>query len=216
MSSLARLKTSRKVAILAKGPTLGKFQGIDGEVWGLNQIGLTHDLTRLFVMDDLKMRMPLWDAEFDTWSKDYDKPIITSKAYPEWPTSERFPIEAVAKFFGLPLGISFYSTVDYMIALAIYEGYDVIKLYGVDCTQAKREETARCSIARWIAVAQAHGVRVEAQSGSFFTWYTNTGHCYESGLYGYAGPPRIEDLCDTETNTSMAHTTSSATEVDSR
>ena len=185
-----------KVCILAKGPTLSRYPGRDGykEVWGLNQLGLAHDLDRLFVMDDLKMRMPAWDPDLPEALMDYKQPIVTSKVYEEWPASVRFPIEDVSKFFGLPLGISFYSTVDYMIALAVFEGYDVIELFGVDCANPKREETTRCSIARWIAVAQDRGVRVKTLPGSFFQWYTQTGVCYEQGLYGYAGAPRIEDL----------------------
>jgi hypothetical protein len=197
-----------RLAILAKGPTLQRYPGRDGykEVWGLNQLGLTRDLDRLFVMDDLVLRMPAWDADLPEALKHYPRPIVTSKVYEDWPTAQRFPIEEVAKHFGLPLGISMYSTVDYMIALGVYEGYDVIELFGVDCTQAKREERERASIARWIAVAQNAGVRVIAQPQSFFYWYTNTGVCYEHGMYGYAGPPRIESLCDTKTNTSTAHT----------
>jgi len=145
-------------------------------------------------MDDLKLRMPEWDPDLPERLKRYEGRIITSRAYPEWPTSEAFPLKDVAGHFGLPLGISFYSTVDYMIAHAIYEGFGLIDLYGVDCVQPRRDERERVSIAGWIKVAQMEGIRVIAQSGSFFKWYTDTGTCYEHGLYGYAGPPRIEDL----------------------
>jgi hypothetical protein len=186
-----------KVAILAKGDSLKRYPGRGGfdEVWGLNQLGQSLDLDKLFVMDDLKARLPHWTGpEFPEWLKSYDKPIITSRDYAEWPTSERFPLEDVAKDFGLPLGISFYSTPEYMIALAIHQGFECIELFGVDCANPKREETVRVSIGRWIAVAQARGVRVVTYPGSFFQWYTAPGICYEKGLYGYVGAPRIEEL----------------------
>lgn len=185
------------VAILAKGDTLKLFPGREpySEVWGLNQICLTHDLDRLFVMDDLKLRMPAWDEHLPVMLKSYPKPIWTSRRYEEWPTSVEFPIREVARHFGNPLGLSFYSTVDYMIALAIYEGHDM-ELFGVDCISPRREETVRCSIARWIAVAQSKGLKVKTHPGSFFHWFTVTGICYEKGMYGYAGPPRIEELCE--------------------
>ena len=183
-----------RVAILAKGKTLSNYsEGFD-EVWGLNQLGMTHDLDKLFVMDDLKQRMPIWDPMLPEWLQTYEGEIVTSRVYEEWPTAIRFPIEAVAKHFGLPLGISFYSTVDYMIALAIFQGMSEIHLFGVDCADPKREETVRCSIARWIAVAQNNNIKVITQDGSFFHWFTVTGICYENGLYGYAGAPRIENL----------------------
>jgi len=145
-------------------------------------------------MDDLLLRLPAWDPALPEALKFYKGRLITSRKYPEWPASEEYPLTKVSGYFGLPLGISFYSTVDYMIALAVYEGYEVIDLYGVDCANPKREETVRCSIARWIAVAQSSGVRVTTCPGSFFHWFTVTGICYEQGLYGYAGPPRIENL----------------------
>lgn len=145
-------------------------------------------------MDDLKLRMPKWDKALPEMLKGYPGRIVTSRVYPEWPTSEAFPIREVSGMFGLPLGISFYSTVDYMIALAIYEGVEEIDLFGVDCMEPKRDERERVSIGRWIAVAQARGVHVKTHGTSFFNWYTVPGVCYEQGLYGYAGPPRIEEL----------------------
>jgi len=183
-----------RIALLAKGPTLSQFEGEYDEVWGLNQLCKSHDLTRLFVMDDLIYRMPAWDADLPEWLKTYDKPIITSRAYPEWPTSVEYPIRDVCQEFGLPLGMAMYSTVDYMIALGIHEKVDQMDLYGIDCSHPKREERTRVSIAMWIGVAMSKGVRVTTKPGSFFQWYTQSGVAYEQGLYGYAGPPRIEDL----------------------
>jgi len=181
---------------LAKGPSLARFSGQEGftEVWGLNQIAKSHDLDLLFVMDDLVHRMPAWDKDFPGWLKFYDKPIMTSKTYPEWPTSIRYPIEEHCRKFGLPLGMAMYSTVDYMLAYGILKGVEEMHLYGVDCNHPKREERARVSIAMWIGVAQSLGIRVVTQKESFFNWYTIPGVAYEQGLYGYAGPPRIEDL----------------------
>jgi len=183
-----------RIAILAKGPSLKEFSGDFDQVWGLNQLGRSHDLDKLFVMDDLKSRMPFWDAELPEWLKTYEKPIITSKVYEEWPTAERFPIEDVAQHFGLPLGISMYSSVDYMLALAIYQGADEIHLFGVDCSDPKREETVRVGIGLWIGVAMGRGICVKTCPGSFYQWFTVTGICYEKGLYGYVGAPRIESL----------------------
>lgn len=192
-----------KIAILAKGSTLQEYPGKDryDEVWGLNQLGRTYIVDKLFVMDDLIYRMPTWAGEeFVDFLKTYDKPIITSQAYDDWPTSESFPIEDVAKHFGMPLGISMYSTVDYMLAYAVYIGVKEIDLFGVDCARPGRDETMRVSIGRWIAVAQANGIKVNTRPGSFFQWYTVPGICHERGLYGYNGAPRIENLVDHKLN----------------
>ena len=157
------------------------------------------DIDRLFVMDDLKLRMPFYAGyEFVEFLKKYRRPIITSKAYPEWPTSENYPILEVAHHFGLPLGISMYSTVDYMIALAIYEGATGIDLFGVDMMTKQGDEHMRCSTWGWITAALARGILVRTFVGSYFQYITNVGIAMEAGLYGYAQKPKIEDLVNTD------------------
>jgi hypothetical protein len=193
-----------KVAILANGETVQNYskrlshlpRKYD-EVWCLNQIGTWKglDVDKCFVMDDLKLRMPFYAGyEFCEWLKTYDKPIITSKAYPEWPTSEDYPIREIAKYFGIPLGISMYSTPDYMIALAIYIGATGIDLFGVDMRSSTMSLEMRASTAQWIGAAHARGVLVRTFVGSWFQYFTNPGVAMECGLYGYAQRPRIEDL----------------------
>lgn len=194
-----------RVAILANGetvrnytsnPTITKYD----QVWGLNQQaswkGITLD--KCFIMDDLKLRMPYYAGfDFVNWLKTYKQPIITSRKYEEWPTAEEYPIKEIAHYFGLPLGISMYSTPDYMIALAIYEGATHIDLFGVDMAKQGPIEM-KLGTAAWIAAALARGVLVRSFVGSLFQYLTNPGICMEQGLYGYARRPRIEDLVNTE------------------
>jgi len=189
-----------RIALLAKGPTLKDYPGPEDfdEVWGLNQLAQSHELDKLFVMDDLVYRMPAWDSKLPEWLKSYDGTIITSRAYGDWPTAVEYPLQDVCNTFGLPLGMCMYSTVDYMLALAIYKGADQIDLFGIDCANPKREERTRVSIAMWIGIAQASGIKVTSYPGSFYQWYTVPGVAYEQGLYGYAGPPRIEELREKE------------------
>lgn len=195
-----------KIAILANGETAKNFtkrlshlpKKYD-QVWCLNQQATWQgiDVDKCFVMDDLKLRMPFYAGyEFCEWLKTYDKPIVTSRAYEEWPTSEAFPIKEIAHYFGLPLGISMYSTPDYMIALAIYEGATHIDLFGVDMASDRGPMEMRCSTAQWIGAAHARGVLVRTFVGSFFQFFTNPGQVMECGLYGYVQKPRIEDLAN--------------------
>lgn len=196
-----------KIAILANGETVQQFTKTGAikpkydEVWGLNQQASWQGLTldRCFIMDDLRMRMPFYSGyDFINWLKDYKGRVITSKAYPEFPTSEDFPIESVAHYFGLPLGIAMYSTVDYMIALAIYEGATQIDLYGVDMTSKTAPTEMLLGTALWIGAAQARGVFVRTFVGSLFQFITNPGVALEAGLYGYVQSPRIENLVNNE------------------
>lgn len=194
-----------KIAIIANGPsnknytdnpTIVKYD----EVWGLNQIATWTGikLDKCFVMDDLKMRMPFYAGhDFVNWLKTYKQPIITSQQYDEWPTSEAYPIVEIAHYFGLPLGISMYSTPDYMIALAIYNGATKIDLFGVDMCEPG-DEIMRLGTAQWIGAAHARGVLVRTFVGSFMQYITNPGVALEKGLYGYVSRPRLEELVNTD------------------
>lgn len=191
-----------KVAILAKGKSIRDFPGREGfdEVWGLNQIGQSHDLDRLFVMDDLNDRLPHYNGpEFPEWLKTYPGRLITSRALPDWPTSEAYPITEVARSVGgMPLAAAFYSTPDYMIALAIHERVRELWLYGVDCRSPLFAEV-QASIALWLGFAMARGIRVVTTPLSAFQAWTNGGYAMDHGLYGYVEKPRIEHLAGVAT-----------------
>ena len=190
-----------RIAILANGQSLEHF-GSDqalvkaDQVWGLNKQAAIKDmqLDRCFVMDDLKLRMPFYAGhDFTDWLKTYPLPIITSRAYPEWPTSENYPIQEICHYFGLPLGIAMYSTPDYMIALAIHEGATHIDLFGVDMQQ-KEVSSMHLATAHWIGAAEARGVFIQTFQDSIFQSLTNVGVSMEHGLYGYVRKPKIEDF----------------------
>lgn len=188
-----------KIAILASGTTLDNFKDHSTEyveVWGCNQQATMKNLTldKCFIMDDLKYRMPYYGThDFTEWLKDYKQPIVTSKKYEEWPTSEEYPIVEICQYFGLPLGICMYSTPDYMIALAIYKGAEQIDVFGVDRCGPGPDEM-KMATAGWMMVAHARKVLVNTFPGSIFQFVTNPGIMMEHGLYGYVGRPRIEDL----------------------
>ena len=196
---------SKRVAILAMGESISKYPGRGGdeyklpydEVWALNGMAFwpgCDDIDRLYVMDDLVHRLPHYcSSELPKGLKKYEKRIITSRAYPEWPTAEAFPIEDCVKRFGLPLGIAMYSTPDWMIAHAIMQGFTHIDLFGVD-NQDKAAAEMRSSTAMWIGVAMSNGVVVSSFTGSHHQFFTSTAVALEFGIYGYAFRPRIENL----------------------
>ncbi len=192
-----------RLAILAMGTSIKSYPGRGGdqyknpydEVWALNGMAFfpdCQDIERLYAMDDFVYRMPYYSSpEVAESLKKYEKRIITSRVYKDWPTSERFPIEDCVKEFGLPLGISMYSTPDYMIAHAIMDDFTSIDLFGVDNLDRAVDEM-RSSTSKWIGVAQARGVTVNTYTGSHHQYHTSTAVCMEFGLYGYAFKPRIE------------------------
>jgi hypothetical protein len=196
-----------RIAILANGETVNNFinnptihKDRYDQVWGLNQQGTWKGLKldKLFVMDDLKLRMPYYAGpDFMNWLKTYPGEIVTSRAYEEYPQAVEFPIKDVAHYFGMPLGAAMYSTPDYMIALGIFEGATQLDLFGVDMAGEGPIEM-KLGTAQWIGAAHARGVLVRTFVGSLFQFVTNPGVSLEQGLYGYAKRPRIEELVNTD------------------
>ena len=192
-----------RIAILANGKSVEAFTRNTYEipydkVWGLNQQATWKGITldKCFVMDDLQMRLPYYTGyDFANWLKTYEQPIITSQAYPEWPTSESYPIKDICECFG-PAGMAMYSSPDYMIALAVYEGATEIDLLGVDLNDPQALLEMQIGTAQWIGIAQARGVLVHTGIGSIFQYLTEPGHFIERGMYGYSKRPRVEDMID--------------------
>jgi len=214
-----------RLAILACGKSIEKYPGRGGdqyknpydEVWALNGMAFwpgCEDIDKLYVMDDLVHRLPYYtNPELPDSLKKYEKRIITSRVYSDWPTSERFPIEDCVKEFGLPLGIAMYSTPDYMLAHAIMEGFSSIDLFGVDNQEKAVAEMSQAT-AKWIGVAQSRGIKVNTCQGSVHQLSTSTAFAHEFGLYGFAFRPRIESFIFpgdelTEENDGNSHTTDS-------
>lgn len=195
----------KRVAIIARGPSSAKYPGKQygyDEVWTLNQLvhQFEDEIDRLFVMDDLKTRAPFYGndgPEFVQWLVyEYKGVVITSNKYDSLPDNfYEYPLTEICADFGIRIGTACYSTPDYMIALAIHEGFTHIDLFGVDMSHPLAPELMRNATSLWIGVAQGRGVHVRAFQGSYYENFLHTGQTLEIGLYGYdRARPRIEHL----------------------
>ena len=135
-----------KTAFFHECMMTGKPKGVANEVWAINKLGviIKHDV--VWRMDDLSEVVDCNEKLFsggclgkeaedihtqiDTWMKNHDKPIITSKAYPEiYPTSVEYPLEAVIN----KIGFSYFRTTPaYAAAFAIYIGVKQLRVFGCD------------------------------------------------------------------------------------
>jgi hypothetical protein len=71
--------------------------------------------------------------------------------------SVKYPVEEIISEFGIDY---FQSSVDFMLAMAIYEGYEEIYLYGVDMSVAGEYETQKPSGSFWLGVAKGRGINI--------------------------------------------------------
>lgn len=80
---------------------------------------------RALVETKIEVRRP---ADYLDWLRNFDGPVYMQSAHADIPNSVAYPYQPVIDLVGPYLT----STVAYMIALAILEGFEQIQLYGID------------------------------------------------------------------------------------
>lgn len=136
----------------------------DYEFWGLNNL---HEYfperpwTRWFNLHHPEHMKDDWYRSWPShqaWARTQKLlPIYTPTVWEDCPTSVRFPKEQVEEF---PFGHYHASSVDWMIALALREGFQTIALYGLNMTESGEPISARACIEFWLGMAAARGVEI--------------------------------------------------------
>lgn len=140
----------------------------DIEIWTLNEsvskrFGYIERVTRHFQLH------PLWncmregnqnDPEHSQWLRvQKDFPIYMQDHYDEIPMSVRYPKEEIFERFKISLDgpdhwREFDSTLPYMLALALYEGFDRIEIYGFEMGSETEYEYQRPNVHLWMGMAR--------------------------------------------------------------
>ena len=100
------------------------------------------------------------------WLKsEKDFPVYMQEVDPEVPGSTKYPLDEINKLFLSNLRwndgevIQFYtSTISYMIALAVYKGYEKIRLYGIEMSSSTEYQYQRDNVAFWAGVASQYAI----------------------------------------------------------
>jgi len=164
------------------------------EVWTVNAGLRAFNHDRVFIMDDLRVQAQRY-PKYAKWLKAHKKPIVTSTAYKEFPTSETYPIEEVLHLVGEDAW--FPNTIVYVIAYALLKGVKSLYLYGADFQYASlvhREEGSQAA-AYLIGMAKVLGMTTilspETTLLSPRGIKVIDGHSYRP-LYGYMKHPTIK------------------------
>jgi len=129
----------KSVTLIGKGSSeldyrLMTDKPVTDEVWGVNDIGMVYQLDRLWVMDDLK-KSPMKCPYFDEYLRQCNVPIITSRAYPEYPTSVAFPLKSALEHVGEGMTARLFgNTISYACIYAEMIGVTDLYVWGVDFT----------------------------------------------------------------------------------
>lgn len=168
MVARLNMETPRKVALVgfAKGTRhQAPFFDSDFEIWGLNELYLhIPRFDRWFQMHGRReLENNLRDERHLEWLQKCDKPIYMLKRHKNIPMSIAYPLkEMVAEF-----GEYFTHTVAYMLALAIYEEFKEIHLYGIEMSPPHYTRQ-RPNVEYLIGIAKGRGINVHIPEGSTF------------------------------------------------
>jgi hypothetical protein len=154
------------------------------ETWGVNAAGGVIQCDRIFHMDDVKVQEARAEAGNEkikhllAWMKEHPGPIMTSKAYPDYPGLVEYPLEEVVNHLG---STYFNNTVPYAIAYAAHTGVKELHLYGVDYTYPNimDAERGRACAEYWVRAAQERGCEVSVAQNSTLM------DAFQGAPYGY-------------------------------
>jgi hypothetical protein len=137
----------------------------DYEIWGITDNAI-RTLKRFDVLFDPHK---LSHAKKNKRLKNYyeilttlKQPIYMRRHFKQIPSSIQYPRTEIVKKYGE----LFFSSFDYMMALAIHLGYKEIYIYGIDMAVQQEYLYQRPSAMYWVGIARGSGIKVTIQKDS--------------------------------------------------
>lgn len=153
------------------------------EIWGLNELWkYLSRWDRWFELHKREVFAREGNREQDAhveWMRTQgpDKPIYMIEAFDDIPASREYPLKEMSERFFPGQRAYFTSTISYMLALAIAEGFEEIALYGIDLASDTEYSEQRPAAEYLIGLARGLGISVTIAPGSALL--------HSPGLYGY-------------------------------
>jgi hypothetical protein len=150
------------VALIGKGPgfELAPLKGKGVTTWGANDACGHRECDVVFWMDRCWEKDSLQDKVIKE-SVNLTKTLIYSTQ--EWddiPTSKKYPLEELTDYYGIDF---FNDSCCYMLALAIYQGFKRISLYGFNYAWGDMYKEERPGVEFWLGVAIASGITIDIE-----------------------------------------------------
>lgn len=162
-----------KVSIIGKGKGWN-LAPLTGQTWGITQLILRRSVSRVIDMNDYS----LWGPDE---ARDAKKARLKASAEGS-PYIDRgnYPLRDIVEYFGTDY---FSNTVDYALALAIFEGFKEIDLYGVNMANGTEYAYQKPGVDFWCGMAMGKGVKVRV-----FGEHSTIMKTRDGKLYGYGTP----------------------------
>ena len=189
-------RTKKKVAIVGFAPSSMTdvrqlFGDPDFEIWAINQLyiafpAITENATRWFQIHHRhSYDQAARDHKHHDWLAEQNRfPIYMQVKESDIPMSIEFPKDEITDHFGR----YFTNSISWQIALAIYEGFEAIHVYGVDMAQNEEYSEQRPSCEYFLGWARGAGIKVYIPDKSDL--------CKTTWLYPYEDDAPFRVKCD--------------------
>ena len=147
----------------------------EGERWGINNIIRAKPVSRVITSDPAD---DITVVETRKLAEESNTPFVGQ---------ENYPLKEIIKEFGTDY---FSCTLAYAIALAIYEGYQEIEIFGVNWDDTEEYNDQRAGIDFWCGFAKGRGVKITIQGTRAQAMQTRNGL-----LYGFGIPQGMTQIC---------------------
>jgi len=202
---------TRSVALAGFAPATRNqvYQSKADEVWSLNMIHSSKgmrgifplNIHRLFELHPKWMLQTAWYSTSDHWAWltkiKHHYPVYLIEDYPEIHNGVVYPLEAISERYlshykrGGDKFKYFTSSLCYMIAMALYEEFDVIEIYGFEMGSGTEYIYQKAAAEFWLGIAGQHADVVLPENSRLL----------RSGLYGFEGGQLVHPDVITEYRT---------------
>jgi hypothetical protein len=134
----------------------------DAEIWCCNEFYKLLEKEKNDVVVDRWFEMHNPDSpsknnpEHRKFLQECPIPLYMQQKSPEFPNSVEYPIKEIIRKLN---STYFTNQISYMIALAIYEGFKEIHVYGVDMATDSEYQSQRPSCEFWLGLARGLGIK---------------------------------------------------------
>lgn len=143
----------KKVSIVGRSPGFEKVYQADGSIWVVSSVFKSMDPDRVDLIFQMH-RTEIWEE----WLKEEWTRVIIGVPGP----FRQYPVKAMLEKYGPVFG----SSISWMLALAIEEGYQEINIFGCDMASKEEYIYQRDTFFYFCGRAEALGIRVNIPEDS--------------------------------------------------
>ena len=180
-----------EVALIGKGPgfELAPRKGEGVTTWGVNDACGHRECDVVFWMDRCWEIGKQTDRIIKVSVETTNTPLYSTQQWDDIPTSIRYPIEELTAYFGHDY---FADSCCYMLALAIYQEFTEVSLYGFNYAWGENYVKEKPAVEHWLGVLLGKGITLNLYGEHCDLLKTNHIRHDPETLYAYGVPQTME------------------------